>query len=849
MHNRMPTDSENWEVLQSLFHLIAEAPEADRERLLLQACPDPDLRRMAQEIYAAGQSAPTPTTLDLERALSESESTSNAAEGPASTIGGEAGSRIGPYTLLRLLGSGGIGSVYLAERNVNGSPLRSALKILAPHAAGPAFVDRFLREQKILASLVHPNITRMLDAGISEPGPSHIAQPYLVMEYVEGEHFDTWCDARSLSIAERLRLFLRVCDAVAYAHRNLVVHLDLKPSNILVAGEVPQRATVKLLDFGTSKLLQLDAVQQAALTTGTIMATPAYASPEQLRNDPGHPLTTASDLYSLGVILFELLSGRRPGGKASVAAMMERALSEREPEKLTHTITPEAAQLRGGLSDTRLRQLLRGDLATIVARCLAPRPRDRYLGVDALAEDIRRYLDGRPVLARPQTTRYLLSKFLRRNRKGAIAAALFLLASLMLMGYAEWRQQQAIREGQRAMRMQTFLYRLLYLANSNYTGKPTFTVPDFLQLGVKLLPDYIKDPADLRKAQMSLAESMYENSDLEGALKVFEQVIPSARDARDYDTEAESEATAGDAAYLLGQTGRGLQLTTHALEIASTHSVSPSVRIWTKVYYATNRERLGFRTDDNLAMLQSAAAEALRQSSLPPHEVGDVLYSLGWDLKGRERFVEAEAAYTQALAIYLKDAQAKCDQSAVYGELASLKDRGGNPQASLPLYQRAWDGLKACSGPDSRGALEQQDRLAGALLKLNRSSEALPLIESSMPGWRKAAGSSPDLAEPLAVLARAYLAAGQPAKAQAASAEFFNVLHDKVPATDRRLGEAQLDWAQCLLAQSQPREALPHAVLAARILTGGDSPDARQLDNQAYNALQQAQSPHPKASP
>ncbi len=818
----MPTESENWETLQSLFHLIAEAPVPDRERILAQACPDPELCRLALEIFTAGENPPEPThhpdaayidpgTIDSVHILTT----------------GQNGSRIGPYTLLRLLGSGGIGSVYLAERIVNGSPLQSALKVLAPHAAGPAFVERFLREQKILASLVHPNITRMLDAGLSETG-----QPYLVMEYVEGDHLDVWCDARTLPIPDRLRLFLRVCDAVAYAHRNLVVHLDLKPSNILVAGEVPQRATVKLLDFGTSKLLQQD-----ALTTGTVMATPAYASPEQLRNDPNIPLTTASDLYSLGVILFELLSGRRPGGKASVAAMMERAISEREPERLTHSITSEAAQRRGGLSETRLRQLLRGDLATIVAKCLAPRPKDRYPGIDALAEDIRRALDGRPVLARPQTTVYLISKFLRRNQKGAIAAAMVFLAILASLGYAEWRQQQAIREGQRAMRMQTFLYRLLYLANSNYTGKPTFSVPDFLELGVKLLPDYIKDPADLRKAQMSLAESMYENNDLEGAQKVFSEVIPNARDARDYDTEAESEATSGDAAYLLGQTDLGLQLTTHALQIARTQRVSPSVRIWSQVYYASNRDRLGFRTDDNLAMLQSAAKEALHESALPPHEVGDVLYALGWDLKARDRFPEAEAAYTQALNIYMKDSQAKCDQSAVYGELASVKDRAGDPQASLPLYQRAFDGLKTCSGPESRGALEQQDRLAGAMIKLGRAKEALPLIEESLPGWRRVAGSGPDLAEPLAVLTRAYLATEQYAKAQASAEEFYSVLHGKVPADDRRLGEAQLDWAKALLAQNQPREALPHAEQAAKLLTHGQSPEARQLDLDAQTTL------------
>ena len=243
----MPQDSENWTLLQKLFHLAEETKAEDRERVLTEHCPDEALVRRAIEIFrnstvleADAQERPRPA-------------------GPA---------RIGPYTVIRLLGSGGIGTVYLAERIVGSSPQRVALKMLAPHAAGPSFVERFHREQHILATLDHSHITRLLDAGITESD-----QPYLVMEYVEGEHLDAYCDARKLGIDERLQLFLQVCDAVAYAHRSLIVHLDLKPSNILVSND----GVVKLLDFGTSKLIQTD-----GLFTTTVLATPAYASPEQL---------------------------------------------------------------------------------------------------------------------------------------------------------------------------------------------------------------------------------------------------------------------------------------------------------------------------------------------------------------------------------------------------------------------------------------------------------------------------------------------------------------------------------------------------------------------------------------
>jgi tetratricopeptide (TPR) repeat protein len=793
----MTLDSNHWEQLQALFHLAAATPEADRERVLADACPDEELRRLAMEIFAAGAADPEEA---------------QAPPAPPILTG-----KIGSYTLLRLLGSGGIGSVYLVERIVEGTPLHSAMKVLAPHAAGPAFVDRFHREQKILATLEHPNITRMTDAGLTENG-----QPYLVMEYVEGEHLDIYCDARRLGISERLQIFLHVCDAVAYAHRNLVLHLDLKPSNILVTSE----GMVKLLDFGTSKLLDAD-----TLSTSTVMATPAYASPEQLRNDP---LTTACDIYALGVILFELMAGRRPGGKASVAAMMERAVNEREPERLTNAVTDAAAERRG-LTEHRLRQALRGDLATIAAKCLSPRAKDRYSTIDSLAEDIRRFIYGHPVLARPQTALYLVGKFVRRRRKAVAAVSVFVVVLLAALAYAGWRQEQAVLEGQRALRMQTFLYRLLYLANSNYTGKPT--VPDFLELGVKLLPNYIKDPADLRKAQMSLAESMYENNDLANAEKVFMEVIPNAKAAGDFETEAESEATCGDVAYLLGQTNLGLQLTTHALDLSRKAGISPSVRVWSAVYYATNRDRLGFRTDETLRLLEDAAKASRKRGVLPQREVADVLYSLGWDLKMRERYDEAEPIFNEALAIYLQDPQAQCDQSAVYGELAFLKDHRGDVQASLPMYQRAYAGEKACSGADSRAALEQQDRLAGALIKLGRAQQALPMLQQALPAWRKIAGSSPDLAEPLSYLSQACLETGHYTEAEQAAKEFFEVQDGKVSPTDRRIGDAQLVWAQALAGQHRYQEALPHAEMAVKLLVKGVSPEAKQQDAEADHEL------------
>jgi eukaryotic-like serine/threonine-protein kinase len=794
----MTLESENWQLLQELFHLAEATPEADRERVLAEKCADPRLCRRALDLVTAA------TTDPAEEPPPE----------PPTLTG-----KIGPYSLIRHLGTGGIGSVYLVERMVGGALQRSALKVLAPHSAGPSFVERFHREQHILASLDHPNITRMLDGGLTESG-----QPYLVIEYVDGLHLDTFCDQHKLGIDERLRIFLHVCDAVAYAHRNLVVHLDLKPSNILVAKD----GTVKLLDFGTSKLIRPD-----SMYTTTVMATPAYASPEQLRNEP---VTTSCDIYALGGILFELLAGRRPCETASAAAMIERAIREQEPEKLADAVTAPAAELRG-LPAQRLRQLLSGDLSTIVQKCLSPRPRDRYPSLDALTEDLQRYLDGRPVLARPQTVLYRAGKFARRHRVAVAATAFAAVALLAALVYAEWRQEQALREGQRALRMQTFMYSLFKLANSDYTGKPAATVPEFLELGVKMLPDYIKDPGDLRAAQMSLAESMYENGDLDSAQKVFTETIASAKAANDIPAEAESEAFSGNIAYQQGQMQLGESLTAHALELSRRRGVPPAVRVWSAIYYAWNRDNLGFRNDENIRLLEFAAKES-QDNDLPPRETADALYNLGQDLELRGRLDDAERAFNQALQVYASDPAALCDQSEVYGDLGYLREMHGDVPASVPLYRRAYDGYAQCSGPQSRGALTQQEYLASALMKLGRANEALPLMESAMPTWRKLLGASPDFAEPLYFLSRAYVQTGHFAEGEKAAKELVAVQEGKVSATDRRMGASHMIWAEALAGQSRYKEALPHAEIADKLLAvNAISAGAKQMSAEAHQTL------------
>jgi len=397
-----------WDRIKELFGRAMELDPEARSAFLLQTCgADESLRAELQSLLASYDSE---ATLPVQ-------ASAGAAYGR--------GHRIGLYQVIDRIGVGGMGAVYLAVRADGSFDKRVAIKVIQSVIGTQEILERFRHERQILATLDHPNIAKLLDGGATAEGV-----PYLVMDYIEGARIDKYCAEKALSMRERIALFCQVCSAVQYVHQHLVVHRDLKPGNILVTpGGVP-----KLLDFGIAKLLKPDTFGDLTRSEFRPM-TPGYASPEQIR---GEPVTTASDVYSLGVVLYELLTSRMPY-RLKTESLHEQSLAvcEQDPEPPSRVFPP---------SD-KLHRQLRGDIDNIVLKALRKEPQQRFLSAEQLADDLRRYLEGLPVYARPQTWTYRAWKFVRRNRAGVAAAVLIAVSlaagALIALGQARIAQRES----------------------------------------------------------------------------------------------------------------------------------------------------------------------------------------------------------------------------------------------------------------------------------------------------------------------------------------------------------------------------------------------------------------------
>lgn len=469
MYESTVMSRERWERIQELFNGASTVGEGDRNAWLAEKCgADVGLRDHVAALLSSSTDADSVFDVRVDSAIAGSMLELDALE---------PGRMVGRYRVVRLLGRGGMGSVYLAARADEQFDQQVALKLIGSSLPGSALTRRFRAERQILAHLNHPNIARLLDGGASSDGV-----PYLAMEYVDGIRIDTYCERERLGVPERLRLFQQVCAAVQYAHQNLIVHRDIKPSNILVTPD----GTPKLLDFGIAKLLD---PQQTGGSDGLTriqerVLTPEHASPEQLRGDP---VGTVSDVYSLGVLLYELLTGVRPfvllGRTIEESAHVIRTIQPQKPSAAIETRNNANGSARA------LSRALVGDLDNIVLRAMHKESQRRYQSAAALSDDIHNFLSDRPVQARPDAWTYRLGKFARRN-SGALAATVAVaLATTILVGYYTARvtaeRDTAERERLTAAAVSQFMEDVFRVANPSESRGNSVTVREVLDAGVK----------------------------------------------------------------------------------------------------------------------------------------------------------------------------------------------------------------------------------------------------------------------------------------------------------------------------------------------------------------------------
>jgi eukaryotic-like serine/threonine-protein kinase len=769
--------------IEDLFEVALERQTLERASFLESACAgDPELLTEVQALLAAHELA---ERLFAERPRAPAE-------------------RIGAYGIVREIGRGGMGTVYLAERADGQYRRRVAIKLIATTDTEDPLHQRFLAERQILAGLDHPNIARLQDGGVTVDG-----RPYLVLDYVDGLPITTYCDRHRLGIEERLRLFVDVCAAVHHAHQNLVIHRDLKPSNILVttSGEV------RLLDFGIAKLLNPAlSVAHAPVTQLDLRAmTPEYASPEQVRGDS---ITTATDIYSLGVLLYELLTGSPPYRLTTRSpAEILQAVCETDPERPStrvgraesvpaaagaqQELTPARRSAERSTTVERLRRHLRGDLDGIVLMALRKEPGRRYASADLLRQDLLRFLEGQPILAHRGSRRYRLGKFVRRHRVEVIAAGLLLLSLLGGLGAALWQAGVAQREGERAeaSRVQAeralvqseevtrFLMAMFEAADTDPAQhSDEVTARDLLRRGVARADDLAEHP-DVQARLLEVIGQIYQRLGYNvEAKRLLGRAVQIRR--RVLGPDAPELATS---LTHLSRTHRNLNEMDDARRL-----VAEALAIRRRTLppdhpdLATAVHEVGAVAPDNeqQEVLYREALGILQQTGADPERQVQLLHSLSTNVRRQGRLAEAVATDREALSlaeqllgpdhfrtgyamIHLADQVRDIEQdfaeaerlyrrglelmSRHYGEshielrhglgsLAWLLSQQGNHEEAERLYRRLYAIRLAATGPDHPQLASYLNALAGALERQGRLEEAEAVSRQALELWRRLLG-------------------------------------------------------------------------------------------------------------
>jgi serine/threonine-protein kinase len=729
----MNASGSDWSRVKALFADALDRPGHERDAWLAATCDDPGMLAEVRSLLAA-QAAPA--THILGEGIQHLISPLLLEDDPLIDT------RVGPYRLLRLLGEGGMGRVFLAERADGEFRQQVALKLMRPGFASGEINERFRRERELLARLAHPNIAQLHDGGVSAD-----RSPYFTLEYVEGEPVIAWCDARRLPIEGRLELLLKICDAVQYAHRNLIVHRDLKPSNIIVtAGGEP-----KLLDFGIAKAL--DTENERGLTgTQSQPMTREYAAPEQVL---GEPITTATDVYALGVLLYELLSGHLPYARAERGDVSwAKAIVEEQPESLTRAVArSQAREVDAGECDiasarsatfTTLRRALRGDLDRIVQRALEKEPEARYASAAAFADDVRAYLEGRALPG--GSRRYRVTKFLRRHRVGVAMTALTAVLAGAGIGGIVYQARATAREAQAVSAVKDFLLSLFAASSPNETRGQDLSVRQLLDRGRTQIDRNLSAQPEVRSELQGALGRIYFQ------LGIYDQAEALQRNA--FGTATADPASRATLSRQLAETLAARGNLAEAEPLAANASAAsegggdPRERVRAWITRSTVAQKQGKAAQaEQFAM---RAARLARDPAIPPELLGNALSAQGlaeWDLRN---VGQSEALYREALQIHRTafgdvDLRVAADRQNLTLALRNL----GRYEEALEQCRANIDIVEKILGPTHPDISRALFTLGTTLYHMARYEEAETVLRRGVAVARASLGDHPTTATAL----------------------------------------------------------------------------------------------------
>jgi eukaryotic-like serine/threonine-protein kinase len=747
----MDLSPERWAEIDAVLDEAFDRDPDNPAAVLADICDDPDLREDVRAFLDADEGAVDfleddaalhagslfPDDLNTEEM--EGQLAGDIAEAlnvatDAANGGIEPGTTLGPFEVKSVIGRGGMSTVYRATRVDGSFDQDVAIKLMRP-LSDPSAADRFRAERQILASLHHPNVAQVFDGGTTPDG-----RPYLVMEYVDGQPITSYCDDRQLSLEERIELFGDVIEAVQHAHQNLIIHRDLKPTNILVTED----GTLKLLDFGIAKVLEAsahrDRVNAPATRTGMHLMTPEYAAPEQVR---GETVTTSTDVYALGILLYELLTGHRPYkiGKGSTYEIVQ-AVCEQDPTRpstavmetkemgppgATHAITPDAVSKARRTDPDQLRQTLRGDLDAIILKALRKEPDARYRTADSFADDLRRFQQDQPVDARTITLGYQVQKLVQRNRAAVIGAAAVLL---LLVGYALTITYQANRiaaERDKAEAVASFITSIFADSDPMSVGNtPELTVRELVDRGAERIRSDLAEQPLVRAQVEEVLGRVYSN------LGLYEQSTAMLTDALTT-RQGHPDASAYEIARV--ETSYGYTLFRQARYAKGDSLLQRALRRIEQTY-----------GERDVRTIDARHTRALLLEEWGKREQAEALYRLNIDIREDNGSVDPGMYHDLASAL---QSQGKYEEALRNHRLANdgfREEYGASPQLANGLTRTALTHHRA-------GNNQQAEAMYREGLKMRREMlpDYHPHIASSCIrlGWLLAETGRPQEAEPL----------------------------------------------------------------------------------------------------